>query len=170
MDWFSILKNQMASTKGKQFQLDFSQPMVEDDDDCKRKLIKLYEKFKNNWDNISKPLENSIGGRVIEQNLKGELSSVSEEVCCEVIRLWNELQYGITEVTLDGYYVRLYKQVTSGYFDNRVVVYTGILIDRRNLPETIYSVGFSIKTDKVEKETDEFIDTVEEWTNREMSL
>ena len=35
MDWFSVLKNQVASTKGKTFQLDFNQPMVEEDDeDC----------------------------------------------------------------------------------------------------------------------------------------
>ena len=47
MDWFSILKNQVASTKGKQFQLDFTQPMVEEDDDCKRDFFAVVDKLKN---------------------------------------------------------------------------------------------------------------------------
>lgn len=45
MSWFDILKNQIASTKGKQFQLDFSEPMVEEEEDeCKRKLIAFLKK------------------------------------------------------------------------------------------------------------------------------
>ena len=43
MNWFNILKNQIASTKGKTFQLDFNQPMVEDDD-CKT-LMAIYERL-----------------------------------------------------------------------------------------------------------------------------
>ena len=36
MNWWSILKNQVASTKGKKtFQLDFNQPMIEEEDNCK---------------------------------------------------------------------------------------------------------------------------------------
>tara|TARA_R100000734_G_scaffold17196_1_gene13420 strand:- start:974 stop:1504 length:531 start_codon:yes stop_codon:yes gene_type:complete len=35
MSWWSIIKNQIASTKGKTFQLDFNRPMVEEEDeDC----------------------------------------------------------------------------------------------------------------------------------------
>ena len=45
MNWFNILKNQIASTKGKTFQLDFSQPMVEEEDNCKKKLLELYDKI-----------------------------------------------------------------------------------------------------------------------------
>ena len=37
MNWFNILKNQIASTKGKTFQLDFNQPMIEEEE-CKEKL------------------------------------------------------------------------------------------------------------------------------------
>ena len=47
MDWFSILKNQVASTKGKQFQLDFNQPMVEEEEDCKSKFLAVGEKLRN---------------------------------------------------------------------------------------------------------------------------
>jgi len=45
MNWWDILKNQMASTKGKTCQLDFSEPMVEEEEDeCRRKLIKFLRK------------------------------------------------------------------------------------------------------------------------------
>ena len=40
MSWWSIIKNQIASTKGKQFQLDFNQPMIEDRD-CKKEFTEL---------------------------------------------------------------------------------------------------------------------------------
>ena len=45
MNWFDILKNQIASTKGKTFQLDFSEPMVEDEETCKEKLLAIVKKF-----------------------------------------------------------------------------------------------------------------------------
>ena len=44
--WWEILKRQVASTKGKQFQLDFNQPMIEDED-CKNKFIQLINKALN---------------------------------------------------------------------------------------------------------------------------
>lgn len=47
MNWFNILKNQIASTKGKTFSLDFTQPMVEEDDDCKRNFFAVVDKLKN---------------------------------------------------------------------------------------------------------------------------
>tara|TARA_R100001510_G_scaffold29276_1_gene25948 strand:- start:2403 stop:2990 length:588 start_codon:yes stop_codon:yes gene_type:complete len=43
MNWWSIIKNQIASTKGKTFQLDFSQPMIEDEESCKERLIKIVD-------------------------------------------------------------------------------------------------------------------------------
>ncbi len=45
MNWFDILKNQIASTKGKTFQLDFSEPMIEDEENCKEKLRAILKKF-----------------------------------------------------------------------------------------------------------------------------
>jgi hypothetical protein len=45
MSWFDIIKNQIASTKGKQFQLDFSEPMIEDEETCKEKLLAIAKKF-----------------------------------------------------------------------------------------------------------------------------
>ena len=45
MSWWSIIKNQIASTKGKTFQLDFSEPMVEDEETCKEKLLAIVKKF-----------------------------------------------------------------------------------------------------------------------------
>lgn len=45
MNWWDILKNQIASTKGKTFQLDFNQPMVEDDDDCRKRFFEIIDKI-----------------------------------------------------------------------------------------------------------------------------
>ena len=41
--WWDIIKNQVASTKGKTFQLDFSEPMIEEDENCKERLIKMID-------------------------------------------------------------------------------------------------------------------------------
>ncbi len=43
MNWWNILKNQIASTKGKTFQLDFNQPMIEEEENCKERLIKMVD-------------------------------------------------------------------------------------------------------------------------------
>jgi len=45
MSWWNVIKNQIASTKGKTFQLDFSQPMIEDEETCKEKLLAIVQKF-----------------------------------------------------------------------------------------------------------------------------
>jgi len=46
MNWWSILKNQIASTKGKTFQLDFNQPMVEEEeDDCRKRFFEIMDKI-----------------------------------------------------------------------------------------------------------------------------
>jgi len=45
MMWWDIIKNQIASTKGKTFQLDFSEPMVEDEETCKEKFLAIVKKF-----------------------------------------------------------------------------------------------------------------------------
>lgn len=177
MNWFNILKNQIASTSAGSFELDFNQPMVEQEEEkCKQKLIKLYEKFQNNWDSISKPLVEKLKTnrvrRLRDRHMVNDLSSVPEEVCCEVIRLWNELQYGTTEVTVNGHYITLYKQVSGldSVANNYVNVYTEIMIERNNFYKEVYGVGFDVRTDKVTKETDEFIDILEDWIGREMRL
>jgi|9_EtaG_2_1085328.scaffolds.fasta_scaffold11177_4 hypothetical protein len=43
--WWEILKRQVASTKGKTFQLDFNQPMIEEEEDeCRKKFIAMAQK------------------------------------------------------------------------------------------------------------------------------
>ncbi len=177
MNWWNVIKNQITSTRGKQFQLDFNQPMIEEDEEpCKEKLIKLYEKFKNNRDSIFKPLDEKLKtsrvSRGRDKFFVSKLSSVPEEVCCEVIRLWNELQYGTTEELVGDYSIELTKQSSwaDPYVNNRRRVFTYITIMAANSNEEFYNVEFTILTDKKTKESDEFIDIVEEWTNREMSL
>ncbi len=45
MNWWSIIKNQIASTKGKTFQLDFNQPMIEEEDDCRKRFFEIIDKI-----------------------------------------------------------------------------------------------------------------------------
>ena len=52
--WWEILKRQVASTKGKQFQLDFNQPMIEDSD-CKKEFTELVMKAR--MKTLDRPIE-----------------------------------------------------------------------------------------------------------------
>ena len=83
MNWFDIIKNQIASTKGKTFSLDFSQPMVEEDDSCKQKLIDLAKRVES----FSKEgyLKDSYAGDKFDKN-------ISEEDCCVAINLFKMLK------------------------------------------------------------------------------
>ena len=86
MNWFDILKNQIASTKGKQFQLDFNQPMVEEDN-CKKKLLELYDKI----DKIPQHMRTVSGVKIQIINLttrRDSIDRIPEEVCCEAIELF----------------------------------------------------------------------------------
>ena len=47
MNWFEIIKRQIASTKGKTFQLDFNQPMIEEEEDCKRRFRAVQDKLRS---------------------------------------------------------------------------------------------------------------------------
>ena len=113
MDWFSVLKNQVASTKGKQFQLDFSQPMVEDDDDCKKTLMEIYDRFiakesiegytfmkddDSAYPNFKAFLDNESAqtterGKEIYLRAFGKniLKNAPEEVCCKAIEIYKSL-------------------------------------------------------------------------------
>jgi hypothetical protein len=114
MNWFDILKNQIASTEGKQFQLDFNKPMIEDDD-CKKTLMRIAKKISN---------INSIEGYPYIKNVRQKnefkifseedvefrsfletsyvrlnsggsyLKDVPEEVCCKAIELYKSLADG----------------------------------------------------------------------------
>ncbi len=43
--WWEILKRQITSTKGKQFQLDFNQPMIEEEeDDCRKRFFEIIDR------------------------------------------------------------------------------------------------------------------------------
>ena len=46
MNWFNVLKNQVASTKGKTFQLDYTQPMIEENN-CRDEFTQLTKKAIN---------------------------------------------------------------------------------------------------------------------------
>ena len=103
MNWFDILKNQISSAKGKTFQLDFTQPMVEEDN-CKDKLMAVVRKLEGiaSFEGITGKINHngiarrfvSPEGYVLRLVYKGELDEVPEEVCCKVIETYNELTEG----------------------------------------------------------------------------
>ena len=112
MKWFEILKNQIASTKGKQFQLDFNQPMIEDDD-CKKTLMAIYERFiaKESIEGYSfmrdddtaypnfKAFMDTESAKTTETGKeiylrafgKNTLKNAPEEVCCKAIEIYKSL-------------------------------------------------------------------------------
>jgi len=103
MNWFNILKNQIASTKGKTFQLDFNEPMVEDTN-CKDKLRELANRVKeissiDGYEQTRKRQNDSYGHastfRLIDDERysvqirsKDKLNEVPEEVCCALIDMY----------------------------------------------------------------------------------
>tara|TARA_R100000353_G_scaffold38118_2_gene30176 strand:- start:350 stop:895 length:546 start_codon:yes stop_codon:yes gene_type:complete len=81
MNWWSIIKNQIASTKGKQFQLDFNQPMIEEEDNCKERLINILNKLETfllNKKGSSKVL-------LLQVSKPGNLEDISNEDCCKIL-------------------------------------------------------------------------------------
>ena len=184
MDWFSILKNQVASTKGKQFSLDFNQPMVEDDD-CKRKLRELYEKMNNRsfFDDLFYSLYDKLGARrglsvesdkgIVE--FRNDLEKVPEEVCCELIRLWNQLEVGKADYkTMGDYQIDISKGTIIGSRERpRITVQVYLIIGKKPSSEYIpplYRTSFSIYISRDSRNTIEFEDILEEWLERKMSL
>lgn len=122
MNWFDILKNQIASTKGKQFQLDFNQPMIEDDD-CKKTLMAISERIlaktsvdgftlKENRIRESKEFLMYPDYKNYFENPKVQLRTfrldflqkVPEEVCCKALELYKLMPNDSKKIIeFDGY-------------------------------------------------------------------
>tara|TARA_R100001163_G_C5067980_1_gene207604 strand:+ start:3043 stop:3633 length:591 start_codon:yes stop_codon:yes gene_type:complete len=120
MNWWDVIKNQIASTKGKQFQLDFNQPMIEDEENCKEKLRAILKKFweldfkqflKKDIDfddgyssneykvNSATLIEEGVYVSFARTNFQSEsLDAMSEEVACWFLEnLKNDKQTTFTE-------------------------------------------------------------------------
>lgn len=77
MNWFDILKNQVASTTEAAFELDFNQPMVEaEESKCKPKLLALAKRLQS--------FSKDGYTRIVMENL----DSTSEETCCRAIHFF----------------------------------------------------------------------------------
>jgi len=103
LSWFNILKNQFATTADAQFDLDFDNPMVEQEEEtCKKQLERLY----NSLSNFTAPSEyeeepagepynlkrfrakRNITETKLHVRGKNLLEEVPEEVCCQLIELF----------------------------------------------------------------------------------
>tara|TARA_R100001163_G_C5067980_1_gene207602 strand:+ start:1866 stop:2453 length:588 start_codon:yes stop_codon:yes gene_type:complete len=106
MNWFDILKNQITSAKGKQFQLDFNQPMIEEEK-CKEKLRAVLNQVAsiNSIEGFEKRIDKKTAQRhrkmfkskddsqfrVRIRTADRLLDEVPEEVCCALIELYKAL-------------------------------------------------------------------------------
>jgi hypothetical protein len=106
MSWWSILKNQIASTKGKTFQLDFTEPMIEEEK-CKEKLRAVFKQVEsiNSIEGFDKILDKKTVQRHRKMFQSKEdtkfrvrirttdrlFDRVPEEVCCALIELYKSL-------------------------------------------------------------------------------
>tara|TARA_R100000773_G_C4183933_1_gene92481 strand:+ start:49 stop:609 length:561 start_codon:yes stop_codon:yes gene_type:complete len=106
--WWEILKRQVASTKGKQFQLDFTQPMIEDDN-CKKQLSRLHDKVR-----AIKDKQSFQGPAVITERSgvlfrtinmtrgKKYLDLFPEEICCKVLETFKSAPEGNDWIEVSG--------------------------------------------------------------------
>lgn len=110
MNWKDILKEQFATTADAQFELDFENPMIEQEEEtCKKKLRALYNKLKNmsapsgfihfslddedpaiSRDFRKRFLLDGKGARKRRFMVSGRdsLEKVPEEICCKAIELF----------------------------------------------------------------------------------
>tara|TARA_R100001163_G_C5067980_1_gene207605 strand:+ start:3638 stop:4189 length:552 start_codon:yes stop_codon:yes gene_type:complete len=86
--WWNILKRQVASTRGKQFQLDFNQPMIEEEEDnCKKRLINILNKLETFILNKKGSIKHTVYKyvRVFQVSKPGNLEDISNEDCCKIL-------------------------------------------------------------------------------------
>lgn len=122
MNWWDIIKNQIASTKGKTFQLDFNQPMIEEEeDDCRKRFLEIMNRI-NKADRTDRPLPNDRGYEVeglnrrrwaiekkspdfrsifIEYSViqRGDPDQIPEEVFCKALEMLKAASYNDSILT-----------------------------------------------------------------------
>ncbi len=145
MNWFNILKNEIASTKGKTFQLDFNQPMIEDKD-CRDEFTQLTKKASElsfgiveasgkSKDNVYYKVFNN-GIRYVKSvpyipiitEYAFPTEPVPEEVYCRALELYKTKEKFHDEM-FNGYYIRVGLSIyrTTEYTDGKK---TGKMYDR----------------------------------------
>ena len=160
MNWWEIIKNQLASTKGKTFQLDFSQPMIEEEEDeCRQKFIAMakkveqmtmggtrnteyprpYEKkydIKNNFESTQPGYDSAYFKTKV--NLE-EVEKIPENVFCVAIKEFELFATGDRDrFNIDGYDILIYKKhiLKRDYF----VIESSVYINKGPFDEICYFV------------------------------
>ena len=145
MNWWSIIKNQIASTKGKTFQLDFNQPMIEEEDNCKERLIKMVDTltkldfrdyFRYPYKNIKMPVEDfrTLG----EGEYVFEAGEPEKETYVRY-RLFNKIIEPFNNITEEAacYILQELKKHTASNFG----------LSNINIDEDVYNFHLSISPD-----------------------
>ena len=98
MMWWDIIKNQIASTKGKTFQLDFNQPMIEEDNSCKERFLEMLNKVDKLGDSLDKKI--NTDGRVSPMTKEypfysritnpSDYEALPEEAYCEALDFYDQ--------------------------------------------------------------------------------
>lgn len=176
MDWFSILKNQIASTKGKQFQLDFNKPMVEDSD-CRDEFTRLTKKASE----LSFGIVESSGKmglnsfyKVFNNGVRYENSRyipiiteyafptepIPEEVYCKALELYKTKEKYHEEM-FNGYYIRVglvIKRETANGKEYPRLLRKHCVIMKGGFDDANYSHGFVFDMDAIRSTPKEAID------------
>lgn len=96
MDWFSVLKNELASKTGFS-QLDFDNIVIEDETDCLKRLRELNSKLhrytvdeqrkglEGEFSNETRHLFLDEGGTTYNMNVYNEFPDIPEEIACALI-------------------------------------------------------------------------------------
>ena len=98
MNWWHIIKNQVASTKGKTFQLDFSQPMVDEEEKCKERLMK-FGKFLAGLGYGSAAIP--FGSEIRINKYNNLIDSISEDIACNMIEELMNLEKAIKSLRVN---------------------------------------------------------------------
>jgi len=139
MNWWSIIKNQIASTKGKTFQLDFNQPMIEEEEDeCRQKFIAMAKKveqmtmggtrntnpkyprsnekiydIKNNFESTQPRYDSAYFRTAVKLE---DVEKIPENVICVAIKEFELFATGDRDrFNIDGYDILIYKKHILDY-------------------------------------------------------
>jgi len=170
MNWFNILKNQIASTKGKTFQLDFNQPMVEDSD-CRDEFTQLTKKASELYFGIletSGKSKDNVYYKLFNNGVKYEnrgldsrsyipiiteyafpTEPVPEEVYCRALELYKTKEEYHDEM-FNGYYIRVglakKRETVNGKIFTRILR-KHCMIMKGKFEDSNYSHGFIFDMD-----------------------
>ena len=113
MTWFDILKNQVLSNTSLGSTMDWDNPEIEEeDDDCIKKLMEIYERAKNYSQKY--PRKNIYNETILEVSavFEEKNSKISEKIACEVLDTFKNLKDDYFKKDGGDVYFSMFKNFT----------------------------------------------------------